>query len=883
MPETTPMMRQYRSIKSRHPDSLLFFRLGDFYEMFEQDAVEASRLLDLTLTQRQGVPMCGVPYHAAQGYIGRLLKAGRKIAICEQLELSRTGIARREVIEVITPGTVTDENLLEKTANNYLVCICRTGDALALACIDLSTGYFAATHFAASAAAERLRGEFLSLAPREVLVQESLLEEDEALRSLLAEREELVVNRLPDWSFDPQTNREALERQFRVASLKGFGLQELSPEIPAAGVLLSYLADTARGLLPHVRSLTVYAESSFLGLDESTLRNLEIVQNLNDRTRRYTLLELLDQTRTAAGSRKLKRWLLRPLKDVQGIGRRQEVVELLYRDQALLARFRAELGRVLDLERLASRVALEKAHAKDLLAVKSSLLAMLSAAGLLAGREELEERMAVLREREADIRGLAELLERAILEEPSILLTEGNLIKPGFDPEVDRYRKMKESARSVLKGYLEEERERSGIANLKLKYNRIIGYFLEVTRANAGMVPEHFIRRQTLVGGERFSTSKLGDLESEINSASERIVELERERFLEVRRAVRGQVELLLDLAELFSDLDVLQAFAFAATVRGYVRPELTEDRELSIEDGRHPVVEASLPGGAFVPNSLHLRRDGTSFILLTGPNMAGKSTFLRQCALIVLMAQAGSFVPAASARIGVVDHIFCRVGATDNLARGESTFLVEMTETAHILRRATADSLVIMDEVGRGTGTNDGLAIAWAVSEHMLEQVRAFTLFATHYHQLTALRHPALANFSMAVLEREGRIVFLKQVREGPTDNSYGIHAAELAGVPPEVIRRAGDLLGSLASRAGPSPLFAADAPAAQAAPPARGPLSAAEPQTAGYPRQGELFDPLDGIRGELLGLDLDRTTPLDALGILARLKRELGAEGQG
>jgi DNA mismatch repair protein MutS len=491
---------------------------------------------------------------------------------------------------------------------------------------------------------------------------------------------------------------------------------------------------------------------------------------------------------------------------------------------------------------------------------------MLGAAGLLAGRPELEAQLAFLREREGDIRGLADLLQRAIQEEPSILLGEGNLIKPGFDPEVDRYREMKENARQVLKGYLEEERARTGIANLKLKYNRIIGYFLEVTRSQAGLLPEHFIRRQTLVGGERYSTARLGDLESEINNASELLVELERERFLEVRRAVQGEVGLLLDLAELFSDLDVLQAFAFAATVHGYVRPEVTEDRQLAIEDGRHPVVEASLAGGAFVPNSLHLQRNGTSFILLTGPNMAGKSTYLRQCALIVLMAQVGSFVPAASARIGAVDHIFCRVGATDNLARGESTFLVEMSETAHILRSATEDSLVIMDEVGRGTGTNDGLAIAWAVSEHMLDKVRAFTLFATHYHQLTALRHPALANFSMAVLEREGRIVFLKQVRPGPTDNSYGIHAAELAGVPPEVIRRAGGLLDSLGSRpaefpsGGHNPLFAA--------PPAA--------------RQAELFEPLDGIRGELLGLDLNRTTPLDALTLLARWRQELRGESK-
>jgi DNA mismatch repair protein MutS len=849
------MMRQYRSIKSRHADSILFFRLGDFYEMFAEDAVEASRLLDLTLTQRGGVPMCGVPYHAAQGYIGRLLKAGRKIAVCEQLELSRTGIARREVIEVITPGTVTDENLLEKTANNYLVSLCAPGGEVALACIDLSTGYFAATHFASEGRLERLRREFLSLAPREVLVQESLLEGDEELKGLLAEREELVVNRFPDWSFDQQSNRELLERQFRVANLKGFGLAGEAPEIPAAGVLLSYLADTARGLLSHVRSLRLYSESSFLGLDESTLRNLEIVQNLNDRSRRYTLLELLDQTRTAIGSRKLKRWLLQPLKDVEAIEGRQALVEFFYRAQSLLARLRGELGRVLDLERLAARVALEKAHAKDLLAVKSSLAAMLSIAQLLQGHSELGQRLSWLEARQEAMRGLEDLLGRAIQEEPSILLTEGNLIKPGFDPEVDRLREMKENARRVLRGYLEEERARSGIANLKLKYNRIIGYFLEVTKANTGLVPSHFIRRQTLVGGERYTTERLADLESDINNASERMVELERERFLGVRRSVQAELPLLLDLSELFSDLDVLQSFAFASTVHGYVRPQVTRDRLIRIEEGRHPVVEAHLPGGAFVPNSLHLAREGTSFLLLTGPNMAGKSTFLRQCALIVLMSQVGSFVPAASACIGVVDHIFCRVGATDNLARGESTFLVEMSETANILRSATADSLVIMDEVGRGTGTKDGLAIAWAVSEHMLEKVRAFTLFATHYHQLTALRHPSLANFSMAVLERDGRIVFLKQVRPGPTDNSYGIHAAQLAGVPEEVIRKAEGLLGRLQDGGGQ--------------PPPRPSKPAA--------RQPDLFDPWDRIRDEILGTDVAKTTPLAALTALARWQQEL------
>jgi len=855
------MMRQYRSIKSRHPDTILFFRLGDFYEMFEQDAIEASGLLDLTLTQRNGVPMCGVPYHAAQGYVGRLLKAGRKIAICEQVHLPKTGLAQREVIEVITPGTVLDENLLEKTANNYLVALCRAPGGVALAYLDLSTAEFAATHFGSTDRVDRLRREFLSLAPREVLVQESLLEEDEPLKALLAEREGLVVNRFPDWSFDPESNRRLLENQFKVANLRGFGLADDAGEVLAAGVILSYLGDTARGVLVHVRSISVYTESSFLGLDESTLRNLEIIQNLHDRSRRYTLLEVLDQTRTAIGARKLKRWLLKPLKSAPEIERRQALVEFFYRNQTLLARFRAELGKLLDLERLASRVALDKAHAKDLLAVKGSLRAVLAAGQLLLDQFEQEEvaaRLQVLHLQGGRIRELADLLERSILEEPAILLNEGNLLKPGFDAEVDRLRELKENTRRILKSYLEEERVSTGIANLKLRYNRIIGYFLEVTKSQAGLVPAHFIRRQTVLGGERYTTEALADMESRINNATERASELERERFLEIRRRVREELPLLADLSQLFSELDVLQSFAFTATVHGFVRPQVTEERCLEIEEGRHPVVEANLPAGTFIPNSLHLQQGSTTFVLLTGPNMAGKSTYLRQSALIVLMAQVGSFVPAASARIGVVDNIFCRVGATDNLARGESTFLVEMSETANILRRATAASLVIMDEVGRGTGTNDGLAIAWAVSEHMLEKVQAFTLFATHYHQLTELKHPRLANFSMAVLERDGEIVFLKQVRAGPTDNSYGIHVARLAGVPEEVSRKAEELLGKVAE---PS----------------------ARPVRRRTERQPELFDPLEGIRAAIMAIDLAQTTPLQALNLLSSWQLALADRENG
>ena len=853
------MMRQYRNIKSKHRDTILFFRLGDFYEMFEQDAAEASHLLDLTLTKRNGVPMCGIPYHASQGYIYRLLKAGKKIAICEQTHIPKAGLATREVVEVVTPGTVVDETLLEAGVNNYLVCLGQSGQMIAIAYIDLSTADFYASHFPHDQRYERFQRELLSLSPRELLVQESLLAEDPQLDNLLREHEGLVINRLPDWSYDLQSNRQLLKDQFQVTSLKGFGLEEDSPEILTAGVLLSYLGDTARGVLSHIRNLQVYTDTNFMGLDESTLRNLEISQNLNDRSKRYTLLEVLDQTRTAIGARKLKRWLLKPLKDIDHINRRLDLVAFFYKNQIVLSKIREHLGRMFDLERLSSRVALEKAHAKDLLALKSSLFTAKAVAELLEDHPEVGPQFGKLRDNIGELEELVDLLERAILEEPAIQINEGNLIKPGYDVELDRMRDVKENARKLLRAYLDEERKKTGIPSLKLKYNRIIGYFLEVSKSNLKSVPPYFIRRQTLVGGERFSTEELSDLESEIHNASEQIIELERKHFLAVRASVREHLDRILAVSEVISELDVLQSFAFAATLYAYARPNIVEEEILKIKEGRHPVVEAHLPGGSFVPNDLDLKFGGKTFVLLTGPNMAGKSTYLRQNALIVLMAQMGSFVPASEATIGIVDSIFCRVGATDNLARGESTFLVEMSETANILRSATNRSLIIMDEVGRGTGTKDGLSIAWAVTEYILQQVGAFTLFATHYHELTALKHKHLKNLSMAVLERDREIVFLKQVREGPTDNSYGIHVAQLAGVPVEVVRRAEEMLIDLKENDSRSLQSKAEVPAA--APPA----------------QPMLFTAEQVVHDEIRSLDISRITPLDALNRSAEWQREL------
>ncbi len=859
MPELSPMMVQYRGIKERFADSILFFRLGDFYEMFDRDAVEASSLLDLTLTQRAGVPMCGVPYHAAETYISRLLSAGRKVAICEQTTGPGKGLMSREVQEVITPGTVLDDGLLVRASNNYLVAIARTGEAMSLAYADVSTGELAVTAFPFASRQQILKRELHRLEPREVITQESLVVEDQILRDLLGEREGLLVNRLPDWSFDADAGRKRLERQLGVANLKGYGLGQDSPEVVAAGVLLEYLGETAKRALDHMSSLKVYADRTFVELDEASQRNLELVANLQDGSRKFSLLSVLDQTRTSPGARRLRRWILTPLKDLDAIQKRLAAVESLYHDQVLLSRLRGMLGSVLDIERLTARVAMEKAHAKDLLAIASSLEAVIEVGALLlaASRQSLADPLLA---RQAEIRDLAGLLAKAICEEPAIVLNEGSLIKRGFDAELDRLHSLKDNAREILEKYLEEERRGTGIASLKLRYNRIIGYSFEVTKSNLSHVPPHFIRRQSLVGGERFTTDRLADLESEINDASERVVEIEKTLFLQVRQQVKKAVPWLLEVCEAISDLDVFQSLAFAATIHGYVKPVVTNDASLVIKDGRHPVVEAHLPGGGFIPNSLDLPEGGKSFVILTGPNMAGKSTFLRQVALITLMAQTGSYVPASEAKIGLVDSIFCRVGASDNLARGESTFLVEMNETAHILRAATDRSLLIMDEIGRGTSTSDGLAIARAVCLFILERIRARTLFATHFHELTDLDHPAVANLSMDVRDQGGEIVFLKKVREGPSSNSYGIHVAKLAGLPQEVLAQAERML-------------ADQSPSGNAA---------RVPKPSEPVSQRELFSPGDMVIEEIRGLPLDSTTPLEAINRISRWKKELGSGGK-
>jgi DNA mismatch repair protein MutS len=866
----TPMMRQYNRIKREHADAVLFFRLGDFYEMFKSDAEEVSRLLGLTLTQRNGIPMCGIPYHASHGYIARLIRVGKKIAICEQTHVpeSGKGLADRDVTEIITPGTVTDEDYLEASANNYIVALGSYRGRLSLAYLDISTGEFVCNECEAGESPELVRRELARLGPREALVQESLLSEQHDIAEQLESRESLVLNRLPDWSFDIEESRERLTRLFEVQNLKGFGIDDEQPAILACGPLLNYVSENAKSAMYHIRSIRLYEEEDALVLDEATQRNLELVRNMTDGSRKYSLLSVLDFTATAMGARLLRRWLLAPLRRVEEITRRQERVSHLYHQQVLLSKLREQLRQVLDLERLTARVALQKAHPKDLIAIRDSIAIATEIAELL-GEDESELRRAASAAEPA-VRELSEALQ----DVPAVTLHEGGIIRDGYHEELDELRSLKNNSQEVLESYLQEEREQTGISNLKVRYNKILGHFFEVTKGHVEKVPSHFIRRQSLVNAERFSTERLADLESKLNSATERIIELERQLFTEVRQRLGERVSTLLDIAHRVAELDALQSLAWAATRSGFVQPELRQDSTLTIREARHPVVEAHLPPGSFVPNDLTLDESGRRFALITGPNMAGKSTFLRQTALAVVMAQIGGFVPAAHAQIGVVDRIFCRVGASDNLARGESTFLVEMNETANILRNATSESLVIMDEVGRGTSTNDGLAIAWAVCEYIIGYNRCRTLFATHFHALTGLKREGLFNLSLRVATQGDQIVFLKTVREGPANRSYGIEVARLAGLPHEVVARAREVL---AQAERPSTYAEEAEPGATTG--RRGADTAS--RTGGHANQGALFGADELILHEIAALDVENTTPLEALKAIARWQSELSEKG--
>ncbi|HOI22014.1 MAG: DNA mismatch repair protein MutS [Spirochaetia bacterium] len=883
MAERVSMLDQYRRIKARHRDAILFFRLGDFYEMFFDDAVQASALLDLTLTKRQGQPMCGIPYHAYKPYVARLLKAGKKVAICEQLsQPSSRGIVERDVIEVVTPGTTIEEDFLDQDSNNYIVCACALDGRICVASLDASTGEFRAHSRPDDGAAgeEFLRSELHRLSPRELIIQQSLHDRP-GLMTALRELENLMIEKRPDWSFDTKTAADTLARRFGVASLKGFGFSGEDPELAAADILLTYLDENLKVGSPHISSLLPYDSREYVGLDEATRRNLELVKNLSDSGRRDSLLSVLDRTKTAGAARRIRQWILQPLRSKVRIEARLDAVEFLYREQLALNELRRILSGVLDTERLIARLSMDKAHAKDILALRDSLRSSLAALGFL----DEKSAPALLRgaageDARNDCAQAIDVIDTSIKEDPSILLTEGNLMREGYDAELDRLRAIKQNSNRVLEAYLEEERTASGIQNLRIRYNKIIGYYLEVSKGKLDSVPGHFIRRQSLVTGERYTTDRLAEIESDIHGATEKIVELEKRLFLALREDLKRYIPPMEAIAQAIIQIDCLASFAQAATEGGYARPVLNDGNGLSIRQGRHPVVEACLAPGAFVPNDIELDVETKGFALVTGPNMAGKSTILRQTALICLMAHLGSFVPAEYAAIGLVDKIFCRVGAQDNLARGESTFLVEMHETAYILNTASKHSLVIMDEVGRGTGTLDGVSIAWAVSEMLLDDIGCRTLFATHYHELTSLDHPRMLNLSMAVLENEGEIVFLKQLRSGPAAGSYGLHVAGLAGIPGRVLERARELQGRFVSleqnlaRSKEKLEEGDDTGIIQSA----GVGSIAEKSLVARDIwKAELFSAEDMALARIRGANPDGMTPLEALQLLSELHKTL------
>lgn len=867
--EATPLMIQYQSIKDEHRDEVLFFRLGDFYEMFNEDAVEVSRLLNLTLTHRGTQPMCGIPFHAAKIYIARLLRLGKKIAICEQVgEIAKgKGLTERKVIEIITPGTAVESEYLDGGANNFLACASIRKGQVGFAYIDVTTADFLATSWNEKDMAENLSKEIGRSNPREILFPESF-RSYRVVQEVLEQNPEIAVSYYPDWNFDNELSYKRLLRQFNTANLRSFQLTEDSPEVGSAGFLLDYLLRTASTNAPHVSGIKIYKDCEYVVMDDSSRRNLEITANIRDGSYLYSLLECVAHTKTAMGKRLMVSWLNYPLTDSRKIASRQDHVELFVNNRRLLEAVHQTLDTVLDIERLAGRIAMERAHAKDLQALKASLNGWLNVRTLIENYGFSATSTDIAKQ-------ISELIESAILEDPATSLTEGRLIKDGWSGELDHWRDVQNNFNKILEEYAEEEKQKTGITNLRIKNNNNAGYYIEITKGKLDQVPAHFIMRRSLVNAERYTTERLQELEHQLNEAGTRIIQLERDLFVEIRAQIAKHVPYLLQTSREIAYTDVTSSLAYASILHNWTRPLVDDSSAFEVVNGRHPVVELHLPDGEFVPNDITISSPAdfnencsTSFALITGPNMAGKSTYLRQNALIALLAQTGSFVPAEKAHIGIVDRIFCRVGASDNLARGESTFLVEMTETANILRSATEKSLVIMDEVGRGTSTEDGLSIAWAISEYLLNTIKCKTLFATHYHELTRLNHNAMKLLCMAVSDKSGSIVFLRKIMEGASENSYGLHVAKLAGVPESVISRASEILQHIQQTAGERPLVSDEISTKTTSDEKKSPFSATAPG---------LFSDEELVLDEILSQDPENMTPMQALQLISRWKSAL------
>ncbi len=802
MEDLTPMMKQYHEVKRRFPGKLVFFRLGDFYEMFYEDAVVASRELEITLTSRHKdrggspIPMCGVPYHSVDGYIARLMKKGFKIAVCEQVEDPKTAkkLVRREVTRILTPGTVVEEMLLEPRSHNYLGCVCLGGEGAGLAFMDLSTADFLATQFTGDSAWPKTIDELTRFTPRELVLAESS-SADLRQRILRDWPEEWVASPVDDWAFNADYAQRILLEHFDLASLDGLGGSGQGLSVCAAGALIHYLRDSQLASLGKVATLRFFEPSDFMKLDATTIANLELVRTL-DGSAKGSLLAFLDRTKTGMGARMLKSWMLLPLVDLNELERRQGVVRDLADSVPVHGRLTARLAEIHDLERLISRVMAGIAGPRELLALRDSVRAIPSIRMLL-------EELPAPRAREIlaqidDMEDLAVLVETAISDDPPASAGDPGIIRPGYSGELDELRAIRHSGKGFIASLESRERQKTGISSLKVKFNQIFGYFIEITNANLHLVPPDYVRKQTLVNCERFVTRELQEYEEKVLGAEERIAALEKELYARIRSSVAAHGPRVQATARLLAELDVYGSLAEVALKSDYVRPQLTGADEIYIRQGRHPVVE--LESRPFIPNDLYMNGATDRLIILTGPNMGGKSTYLRQTALIVILAQMGSFVPAREARLGCVDRIYTRVGASDNLARGRSTFMVEMIETANILNTATDRSLILLDEVGRGTATFDGLSLAWAIAEYLVQSSfpKAKTLFATHYHELTKMAgvHPGVKNYCMAIQEAGKEIVFLRRVTPGAADKSYGIEVARLAGMPRPVLDRAHEIL---------------------------------------------------------------------------------------
>jgi DNA mismatch repair protein MutS len=865
MSKVTPIRRQYLEIKRQYPNAIVFFRLGDFYETFDEDAEIAARELDITLTSRnvaknQRIPMAGVPHHAAESYVARLIEKGYHVAICEQVSDEQIqGLMPREVVRVMTPGTVVEPALLPEKRNNYLAAMAADYadgklQAVGLAYADVSTGEFAATEVSGHDVLMLLHQELARLTPREYLIPESLKETD----LLPVGQDDLHVTTRPDWQFDAATSSQALLDHFDVASLDGFGLHGARLAATAAGAIIQYLSETQRGVIVQITGLSTYMLGDYMVLDANTRRNLELTETIRGGQVRGSLLGVLDRTITPMGGRLLRRWISQPLLDRNQLAARLDAVEAFYQDGTLRAQVREMLRNITDLERLTNRVLASAAGPRELLSLRETLERVPGLRGLLMQQGNI---LAKLAEWLDPLDHIVALIAQAIVDEPPATLSTTGVIRDGFSPELDHIVNASADAREWIAGLEATERKRTGIKSLKVGYNKVFGYYIEVSQSNTALVPEDYIRKQTLVNAERYITPELKEVEVQLLNAEEEIHTLEVQLFREVLTDIGAHSEALLGTAHALARLDVVASLGEAAAREGYTRPIFTADDALEIRNGRHPVVERLLRGERFVPNDT-VFSDSERIHIITGPNMSGKSTLIRQVALIVLMAQIGSFVPAERAAIGIVDRIFTRIGAQDEIHAGQSTFMVEMVETANILHNATPHSLIVLDEIGRGTSTYDGLSIAWAVVEylHNHPERRAKTLFATHYHEMTELAEllPGVANFNVSVAEEGDRIVFLYRIVPGGADRSYGIHVAQLAGLPQPVIRRAQEILEELEASAGPL-IIGNTTPAAM--------------QMALFPKTSPLLE-------ELLRLDVSELTPLEAINKLYEWQRRFGEE---